>query len=183
MDWQEVRRKTLIQTPPFGVEEVQLQDHKTSETLPHLYYRIMAPSWVNICAVTREKQIILVKQPRVGMMQSTLELPGGNMDPGEAPEIAAARELEEETGYRATRLLSLGVVSPNPAIMNNRLHMYLGLDCELPASRAHFPDQMERIDLKLVSPEELESLIESGEFQSALSCLTALRALRYGSFA
>lgn len=183
MEWQELDRKTLVKTPPFDVEEVSLKDLKTLETFPHRYYRIAAPSWVNVFAVTPQKKVILVRQPRVGMMQNTLELPGGNMDEGEAPELAAARELEEETGYRPKDLITLGVVSPNPAIMNNRLHMYLALGCAPPSQRERFPDQMERIDLRLVSVPELEELIKSGQFQSALSCLTALTALRYGSFA
>ena len=51
------------------------------------------------------------------------------VDPGEDPALAAARELEEETGYVAGRLVALGPVHPNPALQANRCHSFLALDC------------------------------------------------------
>ena len=72
----------------------------------------------------------MVRQFRHGARQLTLEIPGGIMDPGESPSEGAARELREETGYRAGRLVDLGSVNPNPALFGNRCFIQLALDCE-----------------------------------------------------
>lgn len=179
MDWHLTKQTTLLRTPPFAVEELHFVEPLTQKPLPHLYYRIAAPSWVNVLALTPEREAILVRQPRTGMMRQTLETPGGNIDEGEEPLAAAHRELEEETGYRAGTIRHLATVSPNPAIMNNRLHMYLALNCVRPPKREHFPDAMERIEVLTMPIAELEKLLLAGEFPNALAALTFLMALRY----
>jgi 8-oxo-dGTP pyrophosphatase MutT (NUDIX family) len=58
----------------------------------------------------------------------SLEFPGGVFEPGENAEEAAGRELLEETGYKAGKIRKLGEFSPNPAIMSNRVHIFLAED-------------------------------------------------------
>jgi len=96
----------------------------------HPFYRIESPGWVNVVALTAEDDLVMVRQFRHGSRSMTLEIPGGLVDPGESPADAAARELLEETGYRAGRLMSLGSISPNPALFTNRCHMQVAVDCE-----------------------------------------------------
>lgn len=86
--------------------------------------------WVNVIPVTRDGQLIFIRQFRFGTWADSLEIPGGMLEAGESPEQAAARELEEETGYRPGRLELLGFVHPNPAVQTNRCHMFRALDCE-----------------------------------------------------
>ena len=95
----------------------------------HPFYRIGSPDWVNVVALTPEDDLVLVRQFRQGSRIVTLEIPGGLIDPGESPEQAGARELLEETGFRAGRIESLGTLSPNPALFDNRVHMQVALDC------------------------------------------------------
>jgi ADP-ribose pyrophosphatase len=64
---------------------------------------------------------MLVKQYRPAVDRVTTELPSGHVDAGETPETAALRELEEETGYTADRLLLAGVLAPDPGRMGNRM--------------------------------------------------------------
>ena len=142
MQWDIHETKTLLQTPAFAVEEVSLLDRTSRHILQHKYYRLDAPSWVNIFAITSDHQAIFVRQPRVGLMSMTLEVPGGGIDAGEPPLLAAERELEEETGYCAGTICEIGNISPNPAIMKNRLYMFLAQNCEIPSVRKHFPDSM-----------------------------------------
>ncbi len=179
MIWNESEVKKLVSTPPFSVEEVALIEPKTQVPLEHKYYRIKAPSWVNILALTSEGFVILVKQPRVGIMAMTLEVPGGGIDETEEPLLAASRELEEETGYRPGKIIPLGSISPNPAIMTNKLHMFLATNCFKPEQRQHHPDAMERIEVVTMRLNELIELIKEGRFENALGSLTVLMATQF----
>ncbi len=85
------------------------------------FYRFACPDWVNVLALTPEKELVMIRQFRHGTRTVENEVPAGLIDPGEAPIEAAARELLEEAAYRpkdAGRILS--VVYPNPALQNNR---------------------------------------------------------------
>jgi ADP-ribose pyrophosphatase len=79
------------------------------------------PDYVSVVAQTSGNDIILVKQYRPAVDRITTELPSGRVDPGETPEAAALRELEEETGYTADRVLLAGVLSPDTGRLCNRL--------------------------------------------------------------
>ena len=61
-------------------------------------------SWVNVVPVTAEGRVVLIRQYRHGIRDVTIEIPGGMIDAGESPKAAAARELQEETGYTAESL-------------------------------------------------------------------------------
>jgi ADP-ribose pyrophosphatase len=63
----------------------------------------------------------LVKQYRAAVDRVTTELPSGLVDPGENPQAAALRELEEETGYSAHELLLAGVLTPDTGRLSNRM--------------------------------------------------------------
>ena len=91
----------------------------------HTFYRIDADDWVNVVPVTPEGEIVMVRQYRHGAQKVTLEIPGGIIDPGEAPAAAAARELLEETGYRGGVAELLGTVNPNPAVFGNRCFSFV----------------------------------------------------------
>jgi ADP-ribose pyrophosphatase len=80
------------------------------------------PDWVNIIAVTPEKNVILVHQYRFGTRTITTEIPSGLVDPGETHAMTAQRELLEETGYASEEWKYLGAVQPNPAFQNNLCH-------------------------------------------------------------
>ena len=72
----------------------------------------------------------MVNQYRFGSEKASLEIPGGMADFGEDPKEAAIRELKEETGFEGNKVIEIGRVESNPAIMSNHTYTYLVLDCE-----------------------------------------------------
>jgi len=120
-----------------------------------------SPDWVNVVPVTGDGQVVLIRQYRHGIRQVTLEIPGGMVDPDESPREAALRELEEETGYVADRARLLGRIAPNPAILNNRCHMFLAEGCRRVADPKL--DPFERIEVVLRPLAEIPEMVRSGE--------------------
>jgi 8-oxo-dGTP pyrophosphatase MutT (NUDIX family) len=95
----------------------------------------------------------MVRQWRHGAAQLSLEFPGGVIERGEEPMAAAARELSEETAYKAGRIVSLGSCSPNPAIMANHVHFFLAEDLQ-PLEGQNL-DEDEYVDVELVPVDEV----------------------------
>lgn len=168
----------VMKTRPFNVEEIRFEVGDLKPELP--YYRLSAPDWVNVLPVAADGRIILVRQPRVGSLSFVLETPGGVIDDGERdPTLAAARELEEETGFVSQRFIPLGSINPNPAIMTNRCHFFLALGCLPVVDRKRYPDSDERISIEFFNYSELDTLIRTGQINHALACLCITLAGRY----
>lgn len=127
--------------------------------------------WVNMVVVDRAGAVVMIRQYRFGAGYTTLETPGGMVDPGETSRAAAERELFEETGYRAQRWTYLGAVEPNPAIFDNLCHHWLAEDatCEAPQSLG----EGEMIEVALMTPEAVRAAVVNGELRHALA-LSAL---------
>lgn len=83
-----------------------------------------------VIALTKDSKVIIARQFRPGPEKLIDEIPGGLVDPGETPEIAARRELLEETGYEAGILKPLGVAYKD-SFMNGKFYYYLATDCKL----------------------------------------------------
>ncbi|MEM1009955.1 MAG: NUDIX hydrolase [Myxococcota bacterium] len=124
------------------------------------------PDWVNVIALTEDAQVVLCHQYRHGTQKISLEIPGGMIDPGEAPFEAARRELREETGYTSQQWFVLGHTEPNPAFQTNQCWTFLALE----ASATHTPvlDTNELIETQTYPLPQIPSLIQQNIITHAL---------------
>jgi ADP-ribose pyrophosphatase len=134
-------------------------------------------SWANIVALTRNGDVVLVKQYRHGICQALVEFPGGVVDDDEDPMAGARRELLEETGYTSSNIIEIGKIYPNPALQTNTLHCFLALDAEK-ISRQNL-DAGEDIEVLLIPLDELIATAKRGEFPHALMTAVLFSALAY----
>lgn len=162
--WKRKRSKPVADCRVFKVrEDVCERDIDRTEST---FFVVENPDWVNVIAMTRNRELILIEQFRHGIEEVILELPGGMIDDAEAPETAARRELLEETGFSADRFVLLGTSHPNPAIQNNMIHHFLAIDCEKTQSPEF--DEHESVLTKIVSLEKAEELIAAGAVTHSL---------------
>jgi 8-oxo-dGTP pyrophosphatase MutT (NUDIX family) len=151
----------------YGIFRTELVDAEHPRGGPSKQFSIIeCADWVNIIALTRDDHVVLLRQFRPGTNQIYLEIPGGMIDPGEAPRAAAERELAEETGYASAHWELLGKVAPNPAIQTNHLHTFLARGASLVAKPA--PDAGEVLEVETRTLAEVRDALVAGQIDHAL---------------
>jgi len=162
--WKRVRSKKIADCRVFQVREDFCE--RETDGKHSTFFVIENPDWVNVIAITKQNEVVLIEQYRHGAEQITLEIPGGMIDENETPETAAKRELLEETGFDAKKIILLGKSQPNPAIQNNKMFHFLAVGCEK-IKEAEF-NEHESVVTKLVSLSEIENLISGGKITHSL---------------
>lgn len=116
------RRRTVLSPYVTLCERVVL---RTGESQPQIYHSIDQADYVSVLARSVAGEFVLVRQFRSAVESMTLELPSGLLDAGEDPAVCAARELEEETGYRRSAPLTfIGRIAPDVGRLDNALWAY-----------------------------------------------------------
>ncbi|MBF6567961.1 MAG: NUDIX hydrolase [Candidatus Binataceae bacterium] len=162
--WETVTDDQLVTTPIFDLSRRRSR-HTARGTKD--FYILEAPAWVNIIPLTAGHQIVFVRQWRHGISGFTLEIPGGMVDPEDrSPKSAARREMREESGYDAKRIVALGRVHPNPAFQPNWCYTYLALDAHQVGEP--IPNADEETEVVMVPAAQVSGLIASGKITHAL---------------
>jgi 8-oxo-dGTP pyrophosphatase MutT (NUDIX family) len=174
--WRTRTKRTIYETSIFSLEEHERVEEESGKN--GTFFVVDAPAWINVVAITTEKLLVLVEQFRHGSNRFELEIVGGDTEPDEDPQLAAIRELREETGFSlspTSTVKLIGTTKPNPAFMTNLCYTYLVTDVEQSADQQF--DEFERIRVHLVTYEKLLDLIRDGTIDHAL-VLTAIQWYR-----
>ncbi len=122
--WDVQSRTSLLKTVVF---EVEGRHSKSATGIEGDYIALKGRRWVVTIPVTGDS-VVLVRQWRHGLEGLTVEFPGGVVENDEDPIEGAARELLEETGFKAGKMTYLGTCNPNPAIFANSIVFCLAED-------------------------------------------------------
>jgi 8-oxo-dGTP pyrophosphatase MutT (NUDIX family) len=162
--WTLLDKQLALQARIFRVVLSRWRSPRTQ--VEHTFTVIDSADFVNVIALDTQDNLVMIRQFRLGTERFTLEVPGGMIDPGEQPLAAAERELYEECGYRAERMIDLGTVETNPAIFNNRAHMFLAEGCV--HAGAQVLDDAEDIEVVTIPVAEALRMLRDGRINHAL---------------
>ena len=137
------------------------------------------PGAIAVLALDDQGRLLLVRQWRIPAERAMLEIPAGTLDVHdgvtEDPDVAARRELEEETGSRAGSWRKLAEFWTAPGFATELMHLYLatGLTSATGDDRLA-PDEDERLELSRVTVDEAVALVDRGEISDAKTILGVL---------
>lgn len=163
--WKTASAETVYRHPLFAVEKRRIErDGERREIVA-----LATDDWVHVIPLLPDGRIVLVRQWRYATGRFHLELPGGIVDVPGADRAAAEQELAEETGYRAGRWERLGEVESNPAIVDNRLSVWVATELEpIPLAERPPLDRYEELEVVEVALGEVPELVARGEIRHAL---------------
>ncbi len=150
------------------IDRLRLPDGGTTELeiIRHSGASVVVP-------LTDGGEVLLVRQYRYATGEWLLEAPAGKLEPAEAPESCALRELEEETGWRAAKLESLGAIWSSPGFTDERLHLFLARGLE-PGRQAL--EEAELLTVESVPLAEAVAMACDGRIADSNTVCAVLRA-------
>ena len=168
--WQRLATRRAFECPWFAVRQDDLRLPSGEEIT---YNVVEHGGWVLVVPVRDDGLVVMERVYRWTLDDWLLECPSGGLD-GEAPEVAARRELEEETGYRAGALEHLGHFASSDGYANERFDAYLARGVTPDGQMAR--ESTEQIELELVTIDELRERALRGEITDAPTSLAILLA-------
>jgi ADP-ribose pyrophosphatase len=120
--------------------------------------------------------VILIRQYRIAIGQDILEIPAGKLEGDEDPEHRGRRELEEETGYRAGRMVSAGSVYASVGYTTEEIHLFLALDLEKAGQDLESDECIEVVPIELA---EIEQRLAANDLKDAKTVVGLHALLRY----
>ena len=154
-------RELLYSGPLFNVARVTFEGQGDSEVVRDVIEHRGAAV---ILPVLDDGRVVLIRNVRHTVGKVLWELPAGTLEAGEAPAACAAREVEEETGYRSGTLVPLTEFFASPGILNERMHGFLATDLEQSAQSL---DHDEEIEVFPIPQWQVRDMIKDGHIEDA----------------
>lgn len=156
----------------ISVHSVNIEFH--SPKGPYTHEKIIVEHCGGVCVLPfiDEKTVLLVRQYRSPVNEIILEVPAGRIDHKESPESSAQRELQEETHYKAGKLISLGTMLPSPGFCTEKVYLYAGKDLK----RSPLPGDLgEVLELVALPFKKAHTMVLNGELTDGKTALALLK--------
>lgn len=163
--WKVLKSTPLLNLGPWLNVRQEVVELPNGYQIPS-WYVMQFPNWINVIAVTKEGDFVMIDQYRHALGETHYELVAGVVDEGESPLQAAQRELSEETGYEGGEWQEFMVLSPNPTNHTNMSYTFLATGVE--KVREPHQEPSEDIHVHLLSRADVKQLLQTGEIIQAL---------------
>lgn len=162
--------RTLLESAKFRVVEYLMEGEADQSIVRRQI--VEHPGAVTIIPLLEDGRVCLIRNRRIAVGKTLIELPAGTIDPNEPPQLTASRELKEETGYTADRWRELPAFYMSPGILTERMYLFVAEELT-PGSTAR--EAGEEIENLIVDWEEAVAMAERGEIEDAKSLVGILR--------
>lgn len=169
--WRILDRRSVYRADPWFAVERQTLELPDGRVIAD-YHRITLPDCAGVVARVDDGRYLLARQYRHGPGRISLTLPGGALNPGEAPLAGAKRELREETGYEARDWSSLGSFTMNANYGCGTMHFFAASGAR-PTAAGSSSDDLEESELVFLTRDELRAALQNGEV-AVLAAATAI---------
>ena len=173
MAYQVIDKQVLYKGAKINLEVHHLQDDSGKRTQREI---VVHRGAVVILPFFDDKTILLIRNRRYAIGQILLELPAGTLEHGESPMNCAGRELQEETGYLATRIKPLVNFYSSPGILTERMYAFAAFGLKKSSSAL---EEGEEIEVFSVDFAEAVSMIRDGQIQDGKTIATLLSYERF----
>lgn len=175
MDIKDFEEKTVDTKQIFDGKVVKLRVEDV--TLPNgaaaKRELIAHPGGAGMIAVDEDKNVLMVRQYRIAARQMMLEIPAGKLEYGEDPQECAEREITEETGYQAGKVVKLGSYYATPGYCEEVLSLYLGTELTW---RGQNLDEGEFLQVEKFKLDDLYDMVMNNEIVDAKTAIAILKA-------
>lgn len=161
-------RELVYQGRRFRVEVDTWVDARGAEVRREV---VVHPGSAVVLPLLDGDRVCLIKNRRLAVGGELLELPAGTLEPPEAPQACAARELAEETGYRATSWRELAEFYPSPGVSSEKMHLFVAEGLTLGEADLQEGEEIRRVELPLA---QALAWAEDGTIQDAKTLVALL---------
>ena len=171
--WERLESRKVLEAGDGRAKFMELYQDKvrTSKGQIVTYTRYNASDVIIVVPFLPDGRLVMIRQYRYPLDKVLLEFPAGHVEGGEAPEITAKRELEEETGYSATKVKRVYSYHPSVSRSNQTVHVFKASGLT-EGKTSH--DGGEDITIELLAPEKLREHIATGKVESAGTLISYL---------
>ena len=163
--WRVLKSTPLLNLGPWLNVRQEVVELPNGTQIP-AWFVMDFPNWVNVIAITKDCDFVMIDQYRHALGETHYELVAGVVDEGETPLQAAVRELSEETGYEGGEWQAFMQLSPNPTNHTNMSYTFLATGVE--KVREPHQEPSEDIHVHILTRDEVKDLLTSGEIIQAL---------------
>jgi ADP-ribose pyrophosphatase len=169
--------RLLATLTAYKGKHIQVREDRVVEPAGYEASReiVVHPGAVCIVARPTATEVILIRQYRHATGRELIEIPAGTLHEGEDPVGCAIRELEEEAGYKAAKMVERARFWTTPGFTTEFMYLYEATD--LQKTKIH-PDEDEVIEVDIVRGSEALQMIDDGRIQDAKTILGLLRILK-----